>query len=88
MSIVFLAAVLMGQTPAAAQPVQAPAPAAKKQKPQQVCESIEITGSRGHQRVCHDVGSAADLAGYGVSNSAFGKGTFKNADPQTAAAPK
>jgi hypothetical protein len=88
MSILLLAAMMMGQAPAAAQPAASPAPVAKKQKPQQVCEMMEITGSRGRERVCHDVGTAANLAQFGVSDSAFGKGSIRNADQTTAAAPK
>jgi hypothetical protein len=70
MSILLLAAMMAAQAPTAVQPA---APVAQKEKPKQVCESIEITGSRSRQRVCHDVGSRANLEEYGVSDSAFGK---------------
>jgi len=75
MSLMILAAIMMAQAPAATQPVTPPAPAAKKQKPAQVCEYIEITGSRSKRRVCRDAEGNLDL-GPGVSNSAFGKGTL------------
>ena len=76
--MMFLAAMMMSQAPAAAQPVQSvqtvqPAkPAAAKAKPKQVCENLEITGSRAKRRVCRDADGNLDL-GPGVSNSAFGK---------------
>ena len=76
MSLMFVAAMMMAQAPAAAQPAPAPAPAAKKQKPPQICEYIEITGSRSKRRVCRDDTGNLDL-GPGVSNSAFGKGTLQ-----------
>lgn len=76
MSIILVAAMMMADAPAAAVPAQ-PAPAqasvAKKQKPPQVCEYIELTGSRSKRRVCHDANGTDDLGAYGVSNSAFGK---------------
>ena len=78
MSLMILAAMFMAQAPAAAEPaiaVAAPAaaaPAAKKQKPAQVCEYIEVTGSRSKRRVCRDASGYLDL-GPGVSSSAFGK---------------
>jgi hypothetical protein len=48
------------------------APAAQKKKPQQICEMIEVTGSRARKRVCRDASGQLDL-GPGVSDSAFGK---------------
>lgn len=80
MSILIFVAALAAQSSAAAQPV-APAPAAKKVKARQVCESIEITGSRARQRVCRDESGHLDL-GPGVSDSAFGKGTLKQMEGQ------
>jgi hypothetical protein len=68
-----LAALMMAQAPAASQAAPAQQPAAKKQKPPQVCEYIVITGSRSKRRVCRDADGNLDL-GPGVSNSAFGKG--------------
>jgi hypothetical protein len=72
MSMLFLAAMMMAQTPAAVPPAAPVVPAAKKQKPAQICEYIEITGSRSKRRVCRDDTGHLDL-GPGVSNSAFGK---------------
>jgi len=74
MSLMFLAAMMMAQAPAGAapQPATAAQPAAKKQKPKQVCEYIEITGSRSKRRVCRDESGQLDI-GPGVSNSAYGK---------------
>ena len=68
MSILIAAMLLAGQqaTPADA------APTAQKKKPQQVCEMIEVTGSRARKRVCRDSSGRLDL-GPGVSDSAYGK---------------
>jgi hypothetical protein len=80
MSMMFLAAMVMGQaavppqSPAMQQPVASQQPSMKKQKPKQVCESIEVTGSRSKRRVCHEEGGNVDLAAYGVSGSMAGKG--------------
>ena len=80
MSLMILAAMMMAQAPGASDPaITVPAPVAtpaiKKQKPAQVCEYIEITGSRSKRRVCRDAEGNLDL-GPGVSNNAFGKGTL------------
>ena len=81
MPMVLLAAMMMAQAPAAAQPsaVQ-PALAAKKKAPQ-VCEYLEVTGSRSKRRVCRDESGNLDL-GPGVSNNAYGKARI---DPQNTA---
>ena len=70
MSMMFLAAMMMAQAPAAVQtpPSQ---PVAAKQKPKQVCENIEITGSRSKRRVCRDDDGNLDL-GPGVKSGASG----------------
>ncbi len=68
---VFLAAMLLAAQPAT--PAGATAPAAQKKKPQQVCEMIEITGSRSKRRVCRDINGDLDL-GPGVSGALGGKG--------------
>jgi hypothetical protein len=71
MSLLFLA-LMMVQAPAAQPPVNnAPV---KKAKAPQVCEYIEITGSRAKRRVCRDASGNLDL-GPGVSSSLAGKGT-------------
>jgi hypothetical protein len=72
-SVLFVAAMMLVQAPAV-QPQPAQPVKAKKVKKPQVCEYMEITGSRAKQRVCHDADTAADLSGYGVSNSLYGKG--------------
>lgn len=63
MSILFIAAMMMAQTPAAVQP-EKPVTVVKKSK--QVCEYIEVTGSRSKRRVCRDENGTLDL-GPGVS---------------------
>jgi hypothetical protein len=75
MSLMFLAAMMMAQAPVgtAQQPVAAAqAPVAKKQKPQQVCEYIEVTGSRSKHRVCRDAQGNLDL-GPGVHSGSYGQ---------------
>jgi hypothetical protein len=69
MSMMFLAAMMMAQAPAAVPPQPA---SEAKPKPKQVCEYIEITGSRSKRRVCRDENGQLDL-GPGVSDSAYGK---------------
>jgi hypothetical protein len=72
MSLMVVAALMMAQAPAAAAPTPAPPAAAKKPKTQQVCEYIELTGSRSKRRVCRDSEGNLDL-GPGISDSGFGK---------------
>ena len=43
------------------------APAAQKKRPQQVCEMVEVTGSRARKRVCRDSSGRLDL-GPGVGD--------------------
>ena len=86
MSIMFLAAMMMAQAPAAAVTVTSPVPAAQKQKPRQVCEYIEITGSRSKKRVCRDEFGVRDL-GPGVSNSGYGKAKIEPVIGPVTAAP-
>ena len=76
MSLMIVAAVMMAQAPAGSSAGSSPAAAVKKKKPPQVCEYLEITGSRSKRRVCRDADGSLDL-GPGVSNSAFGKGTMQ-----------
>jgi hypothetical protein len=73
MSILIAAMLLAAQqaTPADA------APAAQKKKPQQICEMVEVTGSRARKRVCRDASGNLDL-GPGVSNNAFGKARIQS----------
>jgi hypothetical protein len=69
MSILVVAAMMLAQAPAAAKPDQ---PVTVKAKPKQICEMVEVTGSRSKRRVCRDATGNLDL-GPGVSNSAYGK---------------
>jgi hypothetical protein len=67
MSMMFLAAVMLAQAPAA-QPGQPGQPVAAKVKPKQVCEYEEIVGSHAKKRVCHNAGdtdSDAETSGFG-----------------------
>jgi hypothetical protein len=69
MLTILVAALAAGQAPAATQPAQPTD--AKKAK--QVCQYMEVTGSRSKKRVCRDADGNLDL-GPGVSNSLGGKG--------------
>jgi hypothetical protein len=86
MSMMFLAAMMMAQAPAAAQPAPAQAPAAKKHKPAQICEDVELTGSRAKRRICHDPNVDAGTL-MGVSHSVGGKGKIDQQDGQPAGGP-
>ncbi|HEX4761761.1 MAG TPA: hypothetical protein VFU87_03100 [Sphingomicrobium sp.] len=69
MSILLATLLLAASEPAtAAQPTQEP-PVVVKKKPRQVCEYIEITGSRSRKRVCRNADGELDLTGHGVSSS-------------------
>jgi hypothetical protein len=74
MALMFLAAMMMAEAPAAAQPQSAgaQAPVAKQQKPKQICEYIEVTGSRSKRRVCRDDEGNLDL-GPGVRSGSYGQ---------------
>jgi hypothetical protein len=71
MSLLFIATLMMAQAPAAAQPGPTQPTAAKKQKTPQVCEYIEVTGSRSKRRVCRDTSGNLDL-GPGVHGGSIG----------------
>ena len=79
MSPFLLAGLMMAQTPAATQPQ---APATAKKKPHQVCEMIEVTGSRSRKRVCRDENGALDL-GPGVSRGAPNAGMLRQSPSGT-----
>jgi hypothetical protein len=73
--LTILAAMMMAQAPAQAQlpqPATAQQPAAKKAKPKQVCEYMELTGSRSPRRVCRDVNGNVDPQP-GIQSGAFDK---------------
>jgi hypothetical protein len=73
-SMMLLAAMMMAQAPSQSPAQPAPAKqAAKKEKPKQICELIEVTGSRSKRRVCRDEDGNLDL-GPGV----HGGGTNTN----------
>ena len=57
MSILIAALLVAAQ----ASPAGQPAPAAEKKKPQQVCQMMEVTGSRARKRVCRDAAGRLDL---------------------------
>jgi hypothetical protein len=80
MSLILLAA-MMAQAPAAVEPVAPAVPTAstaKKEKPKQICELIEITGSRAKRRVCRDADGDLDL-GPGVQSGSFGQDSDRKA---------
>jgi hypothetical protein len=68
MSLLIVVGLMMAQAPAAAQ-----LPAVEVKKPQKVCKSVQITGSRARKKVCSDADGKFDL-GPGVSDSGMGKG--------------
>jgi hypothetical protein len=73
--LLLLAALLAAQTPPATQPpVVVTGDQAKPKKPKQLCQMMEITGSRARHRVCHDANGYFDPVP-GVSN--YGGSRFK-----------
>jgi hypothetical protein len=77
MSVLVLAGLMMAQAPAATPP-----PAAQPKKPKQICEMIEITGSRSKKRICRDENGVLDL-GPGVSRGAPNAGMLHQAPSGT-----
>ena len=69
MSLALIASLMLAQAPATAQPLSVQPPAAVKAKPKQICQSIEVTGSRARRRVCRDEFGVLDL-GPGVASGA------------------
>ena len=85
MSLMILAAMMKAQAPAEAvpqQPATQQRPAAKKEKPKQICEMVEVTGSRSKRRVCRDESGNLDL-GPGVHSGSYGQ----DSDSQTSSTP-
>ena len=83
MSMMFLAAMMMAQTSAVVPPVATPAPVAKKQKRAQVCEYVELTGSRSKRRVCRDVNGDLDL-GPGIRSVSVGNSKIESQEAPAA----
>jgi len=69
MALALIAGLMLAQAPAALQTPMVQPPAAVKPKPKQVCELVEVTGSRTRRRVCVDE-SDTGLLGLGVANGA------------------
>ena len=77
MPMMLLAAMMMAQAPAAAPAAAVQPLKVKKHKAPQICEDIEITGSRSKRHVCHDADVDAGAL-VGVSHSMAGKGTSQS----------
>lgn len=82
MPLMFVATLMMAQTAAAAQP----GTKVKQQKAPQVCEYLEVTGSRSKRRVCRDASGRLDL-GPGVSDNADGKAQIVSPSHSTVSGP-
>ena len=67
--MMFLTAMMMAQAPAAVPPAVDPAPAAKKQKRAQVCEYVELAGSRSTRRVCRDLEVGSSIRSVAVGTN-------------------
>jgi hypothetical protein len=80
MSMLFVAALMMAQAPAAAQPGAAQPTTAQKPKERQVCEYIEVTGSRSKRRVCRDASGNTDF-GPGVHGGSIGGANIGDQSP-------
>ena len=77
MSMIFLAAMMIAQTTTDAQPEPAQA-VVTKAKPKQICQYLEITGSRTRKRVCADENGVID-APMGVAHGAPNAGMLHQA---------
>ena len=86
MALMFLAAMMMAQAPSVASSVTQPTVKVKKQKVPQICEDIELTGSRAKRHVCHDANVDAGTL-LGVSHSIGGKGRIDQQDGQSTGGP-
>jgi hypothetical protein len=85
--LIIAALLVSAQAPtAAAQSAPAQAPAAKKHKPAQVCEDVELTGSRAPRHICHDPNVDAGAL-VGVSHSIGGKGRIDEQGGQSTGGP-
>jgi hypothetical protein len=78
MWMLFVTALMMAEAPAAAQPSPAQPTTAKKAP--QVCEYIEVTGSRSKRRVCRDASGNMDL-GPGVHGGSIGGANVGDQSP-------
>ena len=81
--MMFLAAMMMAQAPAAVPPAEPPAPMAKKQKRAQVCEYVELPGSRSKRRVCRDVNGDFGMEP-GIRNVSVGNAKIKSQETPAA----
>jgi hypothetical protein len=86
MSLIVAVLLVSAQTPIAAQTAVAQAPAAKKHKAEQICEDIQLTGSRSKRHICHDANVDAGTL-LGVSHSIGGKGKIDQQDGQSTGGP-
>ena len=80
MPMLFVAALMMAQAPAAVQPAAVQTATAKKQKRPQVCEYIELTGSRSKRRVCRDASGNLDV-GPGIRSGTYDPKASNQAPP-------
>ena len=86
MSILLVTFLLAASDPAVTTQPPQEQPVVVKKKPRQVCEYIEITGSRSRKRVCRNADGELDLTGHGVSGVVVGKS--KVSLPPAAATPQ
>ncbi len=71
MVISIVAAMMMAQAPAAVVPPPEQPVKLKKHKPKQICETVDVTGSRVPQRVCRNADDAPPTDG-DVTDATFG----------------
>jgi hypothetical protein len=81
--MIFVAALMMVQvaaTPPASPSIQPAQIVIKKKKSKQVCQYVDVTGSRMSQRVCHDADGGAALDSNVTSDASDG---MLRSDPGT-----
>ena len=71
MSALILTAIMMAQAPATVPAAPEQPAKVKQQKPKQICETVDVTGSRVPQRICHDANTGPAMDG-DQSDATFG----------------
>jgi len=71
MSAFFVVALMMAQVPASVPPANGQPVKVKKQKPKQICQTVEVTGTRVPQRICRNADDPAPM-NQDVSDGLFG----------------
>ena len=80
MTTLFSVVLMMAQVPATVPPAPDHPVKVKKQKPKQVCETVEVTGTRVPQRICHNADDPPPVE-QDIRDSMVGLGTIDKINP-------